>query len=203
MKVEYDKYYQTENYFGEPYPELIAFYSAIKKKGKLLDLGCGQGRDAIVLAKLGFEVTGVDYSKVGIEQLNEIAKKENLPLKGIVNNIYEFSNYDEFDFVLVDSMFHFGKREKEKESGLLKRIIKKVKANTLITICIQDSVHKLQVLHAIISEEKNIEIENRQALVYEFKDKESDHSAITNYVMVTIMKKMITTHNNVYDGHVG
>ena len=62
MKVEYDEYYQTENLFGAPYPELLTFYSAIKQKGKLLDLGCGQGRDAIALAKIGFEVTGIDYS---------------------------------------------------------------------------------------------------------------------------------------------
>ena len=71
MKVQYDKYYQTENLFGRPYPELIEFYSNIKKKGKLLDLGYGQGRDSIALAKLGFTVTGIDYSKVGIEQLNK------------------------------------------------------------------------------------------------------------------------------------
>lgn len=114
MKVEYDKYYQTENLFGEPYPELIDFYSKIEDKGKLLDLGCGQGRDAIALSKLGFEVIGIDNSKVGIEQLNEIAKTENLPLQGVVTDIYEYSNYEEFDHVLLDSMFHFGKREREK-----------------------------------------------------------------------------------------
>lgn len=204
MKVEYDKYYQTENLFGEPYPELIDFYSAIKNKGKLLDLGCGQGRDSIALAKLGFEVTGIDNSKVGIEQLNEIAKKENLPLQGIVTDIYEYSNYKEFDFVLLDSMFHFGKREKEKEIGLLKRIIEKVKPNTQITICIQNSGNKLKILNSIISEERNVEIVKRDELDYEFKDKETNHSSKTKYEMVTIKKrKMNTTHNKAYNGHVG
>ena len=77
MSQEYDKYYQTENLFGEPYPELIKLYGAIEHKGKLLDLGCGQGRDAIALARLGYEVVGIVYSKVGIAQLYKIAKKEN------------------------------------------------------------------------------------------------------------------------------
>lgn len=27
MTVTYDKYYQTENLFGEPYPELIEFFA--------------------------------------------------------------------------------------------------------------------------------------------------------------------------------
>jgi len=38
MKVEYDKYYQTSNLFGSPYPELIDFYSKIEEKGDLSPL---------------------------------------------------------------------------------------------------------------------------------------------------------------------
>lgn len=93
MKVEYNKYYLTENLFGEPYPELVEFYSKIKNKGKLLDLGCGQGRDSIPLAKLGFTVTGVDNSIAGIKQLNEIAEKEGLSLKGVVEDIYSYTDF--------------------------------------------------------------------------------------------------------------
>jgi 2-polyprenyl-3-methyl-5-hydroxy-6-metoxy-1,4-benzoquinol methylase len=189
MKVEYDKYYLTENLFGEPYPELIHYYSMITKKGKLLDLGCGQGRDAIALARLGFEVTGIDYSKVGINQLNEIAKKENLLLKGIVADIFEFSDFSEFDFVLLDSMFHFGKREKEKEIALLKKIIRLVKPDTCITVCIQNSGNKIEILNSIISEEQSMEMINKTKLVYEFIDKESNHGSKTKYEMMTIRKK--------------
>ena len=56
----YDKHYQTPNYFGEPYPELLSFFSKYKPKGHVLDLGCGQGRDAIAMARMGYKVTGVD-----------------------------------------------------------------------------------------------------------------------------------------------
>ena len=107
MTVTYDKYYQTENLFGEPYPALIDFFAEYPKKGKVLDLGCGQGRDAIQLARLGFEVTGIDNSKVGIKQLNRVANTENISLAGIVTDIFKFEGFSEFDFVLLDSMFHF------------------------------------------------------------------------------------------------
>ncbi|MCB0845307.1 MAG: methyltransferase domain-containing protein, partial [Bacteroidetes bacterium] len=80
MKVPYDKYYLTENLFGKPYPELIEFFSQNPQKGKVLDLGCGQGRDAIALARLGYSVTGIDNSKVGIEQMNQVAQTEKLNL---------------------------------------------------------------------------------------------------------------------------
>jgi len=188
MKVEYDKYYQTENLFGNPYPELVDFYSKIKEKGKLLDIGCGQGRDAIALAKLGFEVTGLDNSKVGIEQLNKIAQKENLPLIGIVADIYNFSNFGEFEFILLDSMFHFGKKEKDKEIAFLNRIIDESKLNTLITICIQKTGKKLEVLNSIISNKSSLEVVNRTELIYTYEDKASNHHSETKYEMITIKK---------------
>lgn len=188
MPIEYDKYYQTENLFGEPYRELIAFYAAIPTKGKLLDVGCGQGRDAIALARLGYEVTGIDHSRVGVDQLNQVAQKEGLPLEGRVEDIYEYIGYGAFDFILLDSMFHFGIKEKEKEVGLLRRIIETAKPLVLITICIQKMRKKLQVLNAVITKTSNLEVMSREELIYQFEDKESGHSSETVYEMVTIKK---------------
>lgn len=188
MSVEYDKYYQSENFFGVPYPELIAFYAALPKKGKLLDIGCGQGRDAIALARLGFDVIGIDHSKVGIDQLNEVARKGELPLVGRVEDIYAYTGFGAFDFILLDSMFHFGKKEKAKEVGLLRRIIAESKAQVLITVCIQKMVKKLQVLYAVITETPGLEVVSREELEYTFEDQESGHRSVTNYEMVTIKK---------------
>jgi len=75
VTVTYYKYYEAENLFGEPYPELIEFFAEYPRKRKVLDLGCGQGRDAIALARLGYSVTGIDNSRVGIDQMNEIGQK--------------------------------------------------------------------------------------------------------------------------------
>jgi len=134
MTVTYDKYYQTENLFGEPYPELIDFFTAYPKKGNVLDLGCEQGRDAIPLARLGYSVTGIDNSKVGIEQMNQIGQDENLNLVGQVEDIYAFDRFSEFDIVLIDSMFHFAKKDKEKEIGLIKRIVADIKKGSLVVV---------------------------------------------------------------------
>ncbi|MGB0863133.1 MAG: class I SAM-dependent methyltransferase, partial [Saprospiraceae bacterium] len=113
MKVSYDEYYQTEHLFGEPYPELIDFFTKEIKSKKVLDLGCGQGRDAIALAKLGFDVTGIDISKVGIDQMNVIATSNNLSLKGFIADIFLFDDFEKYDIVLLNSMFHFSKNDKE------------------------------------------------------------------------------------------
>jgi SAM-dependent methyltransferase len=121
MAEAYDKYYQTKDLFGAPYPELLAFFEQYSKKGKVLDLGCGQGRDAIALARLGYTVTGVDSSKVGVEQMIHTVNNENLRLHGMVGDIYAFDPFNAFDIILLDSMFHFTKKDKEKEEGLVKK----------------------------------------------------------------------------------
>lgn len=188
QRVSYNKYYQSENLFGEPYPELINFYSTFKNKGRLLDLGCGQGRDAIALARLGFKVTGIDHSEVGINQLNKIAKKERLPLVGVVADIFEYSSYEGFPFILLDSMFHFGKKEKEQELKLLNRIIDSSDSKAMITICIQQSEKKLKVLHSIIDDHSKLTIVDQTEFLYKFIDKESNHNSKSMYEMITIQK---------------
>jgi SAM-dependent methyltransferase len=188
MTVTYDNYYQTENLFGEPYPELIEFLAEYPKKGKLLDLGCGQGRDAIALARLGYDVLGVDNSKVGIDQMNELGKAKNLNLVGQVADIYYFDQFDKFDFILLDSMFHFEKNDKEKEVGLIQKIVSKIKNGCLIVICIQDSGKKVQILNQAIDVEKQLKRLTDKKFKYTFEDAESGHKSETDYRMIVVEK---------------
>ena len=48
---------------------------------KLLDLGCGEGRNDVYFAKHGFEVVGVDMSLVGLEKTKKYAKRRELKWK--------------------------------------------------------------------------------------------------------------------------
>lgn len=188
MSEAYNKYYQTENLFGTPYPELIEFYQARPVKGSLLDLGCGQGRDAIALARLGYDVTGIDSSKVGIEQLNAVARKEHLTLKGVVDDIYTYGDFGSFDYILMDSMFHFRKQERTQETELLQRIFEESKRDAVITICIQDTGDKLEVLNSVVSRFDSLEEIYKTNLSYTFIDQDSGHSSTTPYQMLSFRK---------------
>lgn len=188
MAVAYDKYYQSENLFGEPYPELLDFFSNYPKKGKVLDLGCGQGRDAIALARLGYEVTGIDNSKVGIEQMNQVAKAESLNLVGEGGDIYTLDCYEDFDIVLLDSMFHFAKKDREKEVGLVQKIISKIRAGCLVAIFIQDTGHKVRILNQSIDFEVKRQRLVDKKFTYTFEDRESGHRSETGYRMIVVEK---------------
>lgn len=189
MTVTYDKYYQTENLFGEPYPELIEFFAEYPRKSKVLDLGCGQGRDAIALARLDYSVTGIDNSKVGIDQMNQIGQNENLDLVGQVGDIYTFDRFSEFDVVLLDSMFHFAKVDKEKEIGLIKKIISDIRMGSLMVVFIQDTGNKVQTLNKAIDFERKHKRLADKKLKYVFQDSNSGHKSETEYRMIVIEKE--------------
>lgn len=58
---------------------------------KVLDIGCGPGRDLVELKKLGLNVTGIDISQTNIEN----CKKQGM--EAIVGDIYKLSDYYEND----------------------------------------------------------------------------------------------------------
>ncbi len=187
--ADYDKYYLTKDLFGESYPELIDFFRHYEPKGKLIDVGCGQGRNSISLAKLGYQITGIDQSKVGIDQLNSIAKQEGLTIMAFVGDIYSFDQYHDFDIVLLDSMFHFEKRGIKQETDLIEKIAKLLSKNGLICICIQDTGKKVEILkNSIAHSGIDYKILNDSSLIYTFEDKESGHKSETKYCLYIVKK---------------
>jgi SAM-dependent methyltransferase len=67
--------------------------------GSALDLACGEGRNAIWLARQGWDVTGVDFSPVGIEKAREVAG--NAPVDWIVADVTAFAPDEKFDVVMI------------------------------------------------------------------------------------------------------
>ena len=113
MGYDYDKLYQeTPNALGEPTDDFVHFFDNYDKQGaRVLDIGCGQGRDAVFIARLGHDVTGVDMSAAGVKAVNNTAKSENLRLFAIVADIAEFSPSGTFDVIVIDRTLHMVPQE--------------------------------------------------------------------------------------------
>ena len=187
--ADYNKYYKTADLFGEPYAELIHFFKNYETRGKLIDVGCGQGRDSIALAKIGYDVTGIDNSKLGIDQMTNKPNNGDIKLTGLVGDIYKFDNYQDFDIVLLDSMFHFEKRDKKRETDLLVKITTKINKGGLICVCIQDTGSKAKILKdTIINTKLDFKVLNDSSLIYKYEDKESGHKSTTKYLMYIVKR---------------
>lgn len=150
MNTAYDKYYQKEDYFGKPYEGLVSFFKEYDSENSVLDVGCGQGRDAIALAKLGYNVTGIDSSSVGIGQMLESSKREGVELRGIVGDIYSFEFFSEYDIILMDSMLHFYKNDISKETGFVNKILDSMKPNGVLCNCMIKGDKRESLLKKIV-----------------------------------------------------
>lgn len=70
--------------------------------GTALDLACGEGRNAVWLATRGWEVTGVDFSEVGLAKAERLAADNGVSGTWITADVTTWSPPAEgFDLVIV------------------------------------------------------------------------------------------------------
>jgi SAM-dependent methyltransferase len=69
--------------------------------GAAIDVGMGSGRNALYLARSGWQVTGVDTSAVGVERARDRAAENKLPLTAVQSDMFAFDyGTDRYDLVL-------------------------------------------------------------------------------------------------------
>lgn len=105
---DYEKYYRENRHgLGEPTKEIVAFFDEYDQKGaKVLDVGCGQGRDALFIARRGHAVVAVDLSPSGIRDLRRDADSEGLAITTQVIDIRDYKSRHRFDVILIDRTLH-------------------------------------------------------------------------------------------------
>ncbi|MFX1563290.1 MAG: class I SAM-dependent methyltransferase [Promethearchaeota archaeon] len=72
-----------------------------KKKGRILDLGCGSGRHAIALAKKGFSVIGLDTSIEMIETAVKHSRETDVSAEFLVSDMADAEKVVEGPFDLI------------------------------------------------------------------------------------------------------
>ena len=90
-------------------PDLVRLVKEKKiKPCPTLEIGCGSGVDAIFLAKNGFEVTAVDSSAMAIDRAHSRARKGNVLLRIVYDDIFKFmQNSQSYEFVYDIGFYHF------------------------------------------------------------------------------------------------
>jgi SAM-dependent methyltransferase len=75
--------------------------------GRAIDIGCGNGRNAIFLARHGFSVTGIDYSETAIEWARERAARAGATVSFAQANVFEMDvGVAGYDLIYDSGCFH-------------------------------------------------------------------------------------------------
>ncbi|WOT04812.1 class I SAM-dependent methyltransferase [Shewanella youngdeokensis] len=87
----WDEQYDTQEYiYGkQPNDFLASHYDAVPK-GKVLLLAEGEGRNAVFMAKMGYSVTAVDLSNVGLKKAQQLAKENHVSIETICADLALF-----------------------------------------------------------------------------------------------------------------
>ncbi|OBK82062.1 class I SAM-dependent methyltransferase [Mycobacterium sp. 1164985.4] len=90
---------------GEPQKAVVDLERAGLIRGRILDVGCGAGEHTILLAKLGYDVVGVDYAPSAVEHARRNAEAKGVAARFEVADAMDLGN-DAYDTIVDSALFH-------------------------------------------------------------------------------------------------
>jgi SAM-dependent methyltransferase len=91
VAAEWDERYRERGaamWSGRPNGRLVAEVSALTP-GRALDVGCGEGADALWLAQRGWSVTAIDVSEVAVGRAREACDRVSVSVEWIVGDVLQ------------------------------------------------------------------------------------------------------------------
>ncbi len=106
-KARWDKLYSKHQgyVFGKEPVQYLVDQLPKLPKGRALDLAMGEGRNAVYMAKKGFNVEGVDISEVAIRKAKRLAQENGVRIRTIAKNINKYQIEEDSYDVILDFYF--------------------------------------------------------------------------------------------------
>jgi tellurite methyltransferase len=120
-KAQWDQRYSRPTFvFGKsPVKFLAENYQYIPFEGTVLDMGMGEGRNAVFLAQKGYKVTGIDISSVAVKKAYFLAQEFGVKFKGVVASLEEYKIAPQ-SFDAIVCFYYVDRSLIEKMKGWLK-----------------------------------------------------------------------------------
>lgn len=105
-----EEYDQEEYYWGlQPSEMCYRVLSALPptRPLKLLDIGCGEGKDAVFFARNGYKVTAFDIADAGIEKTKRLADKAGVQVDVFKADLLDFRLDTPYDILFSNGVLHY------------------------------------------------------------------------------------------------
>lgn len=109
----WDSFYSDKSkpipiFTDRPDENLVSYIEkGIFKPGKVLDVGCGNGRNSIFLAKSGFQVDAIDFSQKSIDWACENARSQSVEVNFYCDSIFNLcTSPHTYDYIFDSGCLH-------------------------------------------------------------------------------------------------
>ena len=110
MRNVYDEVYNAEGYYWGTLPSPTCFqileHMPPDRPLKLLDIGCGEGRNAVFFARNGYHVTGFDISPAGVKKTLRLAEGAGAAMMAFVADLLEHRLEESYDILYSLGTLH-------------------------------------------------------------------------------------------------
>ena len=115
-QTHYEEKYSTQAfYWGIAPNELCCELLKLKppvKPFRVLDIGCGEGKDAVFLARCGYQVSAFDVAETGLEKGRRLARQCGVEVDFFRADLRDWQPEGEYDIVFSSGVFHYLSPEK-------------------------------------------------------------------------------------------
>lgn len=119
FKTQYEKLYDCDGYYWGTEPaDFLKELIALRKPDasvRVLDIGCGEGKDAVFMAEMGYSVTAFDITESGIRKTKRLAAQRGVKVDAFSADINDFEIGGAFDIIYSTGTIQY-LREEVKES---------------------------------------------------------------------------------------
>ena len=134
IRTNYENWYSSVEYYWGTEPaafcdRLIQLKPCIHGE-KVLDIGCGEGKDAVYMARNGYNVTAFDITENGIAKTVKLAAKLNVSVNTFVADINDFCINDTFDIIYSTGTVQY--LSDENKSAFFEKINKLTNLNGIV-----------------------------------------------------------------------
>jgi len=109
--TDYDNRYKGDGYYWGLVPNNLCYeIMRIKppiKPYKVLDIGCGEGKDAVFLARNGYDVTAFDVSEQGLAKASDLASTCGVKIDLFKADVRDFRLETDYDIIFSSGVFQY------------------------------------------------------------------------------------------------
>lgn len=144
----YFLWYSQQGYFDKTREEVDFIVAQTIQSGKVLDIGCGQGRHCLEFARRGFEVVGIDISQKLIAQANQAG--EELSVQFIADDARQMSKVKGYFDLAIALFSSFGLHSHTDNRLIIRNACERLKRRGFLVIDV-DNIHEMKRYLAIMN----------------------------------------------------